>query len=243
MLASQSTLVFAHSDEELKQAQSAATAPAPLPSPPQQPMSSWHFQAIYGIAVADFEVPVWKSESDPIVEDQMSSTGLLSESRYSHAIEHALNQKQMVRWGLSLVSSQTTTGNGLLAGLALDSKVPSWRSWGIGSDLFLVRRFTPACDFDAGLQLDYHLSGNSTMRNSDAAGSINTPPTRLDQESGWRVAFSGGISGLYLGPLGLVARLSGFVTQASFKGHSRPIRAQGVQVQIGANLALGRGDL
>lgn len=244
MLAAQSAVVFGHADEEPKQAQ---TTPAPalaaLPSAPQQSMSSWHFQAVYGVAYADFEIPVWKTETDPAQEDQISSTGLMTQARYSHAIEHPLNQNQLVRWGVSLVNSQTTSGNGLLSRLAQDSKVPSWRSWGVGGDLFMVRRFSAACDFDAGLQLDYHLSGNTTMRSSDATGSINAPPSRLDKQSGWRVAFTGGISGLYLGPIGLVARLSGFVTQTSFKGHSRPLRAQGVQFQIGADLALGRGDL
>jgi len=243
VLAAGPAVAIAHPDEELKQVQPpAATSVPSQPIAPQSVMSSWHFQAVYGIGYADFEIPVWKADADPAVEDQISSTGLLTQARYTHAIEHPLNQKQMVRWGLSLINGQTTTGSGVLASLAQDSKVPSWRSWGVGADLFLVRRFSPACDFDAGLQLDYHLSGNSSMRNFEQVGSVNSSPARLEQQGGWRVAFSGGISGLYLGPIGLVARLSGFVTQASFTGHSRPIRAQGIQFQAGANLALGRGD-
>lgn len=221
----------------------AAAQPSQTSQPVQRtgPMSSWHFQATYGLSSADFEIPIWDTASDPAGEEQISTTGLLTQSRYSHAIEHAVNDRQMFRWGFSLLSNQTMTGSGWLASLARDSKVPSWRSWGIGSDIFLVRRFSPACDFDAGVQLDYLLSGSNTMRSSEQNSSVNAPPLRLEQTSGWRVAFSGGISGLYLDPVGLIFRVGGYVTQATFKGHALPIRAQGIQVQIGADLALGRG--
>lgn len=241
VLAAQSALVFAESADALRQTHPAAATTPPVQTP-RDSMSSWHFQAVYGIGYADFEIPIWKTETDPAVQDQVSTTGLVTQARYSHAIEHRLNQQQMFRWGFSLLNNQTTTDNGLLSSLARDSLVPAWRSWGVGCDLFIVRRFCSACDFDAGIQLDYHLSGNTTLRSSELSGSVNSPPSRLDQKSGWRVAFSGGISGLYLGPVGIVARLSGFVTQADFEGHSRPMRAQGLEVQLGANLALGRGE-
>lgn len=249
VLATPSALLFAHATAETGQAKPADTAPntataiAPSSAGTQDPMSSWHFQATYGVSSADFEVPVWNTNTDPAQEEQASTTGLLTQSRYSHAVEHSVNKNQMFRWGFSLLSNQTITGSGWLSGLAKDSKVPAWRSWGVGGDFFLVRRYSPACDFDAGVQLDYHLSGNSTMRSSEVSGAVNAPPSRLEQKNGWRVAFSGGISGLYLDPVGLIFRLSGFVSQATFKGHAQPLRAQGVQIQIGADLALGRGGL
>lgn len=251
LLASTSGLAVAHITEApptaATRAEGDALSMASQPSQPSSPvqqtnaMSSWHFQATYGLSTADFEIPVWDTTSDPAGEAQISTTGLLTQTRYSHAIEHAVNDRQMFRWGFSLLSNQTITGSGWLASLARDSKVPSWRSWGLGSDVFLVRRFSPSCDFDAGVQLDYLLSGSSTMRSSEQNNGVNAPPLRLEQKSGWRVAFSGGIGGLYLDPVGLIFRVSGYVTQATFKGHAQPIRAQGIQVQLGADLALGRG--
>lgn len=247
VLATPSMLLFAHATAETARANPAetakntATAIAPSSAGPQDPMSSWHFQATYGISSADVEVPVWKTDTDPAQQEQISTTGLLTQARYSHALEHEVNKNQMFRWGFSLLSSQTITGSGWLSGLTKDSKAPAWRSWGVGGDFFLVRRFSPACDFDAGVQVDYYLSGNSTIRSSISSGAVNPPPSRLEQKNGWRVAFSGGISGLYLDPVGLIFRLSGFVSQATFKGHSQPLRAHGVQIQIGADLALGRG--
>jgi hypothetical protein len=213
-----------------------------LPAPPSKP-SSWHFQTTYGVSSADLEAPYWNTALDPVAAAQRSTTGALTQVRYSHSIESALNNSQALRWGFALVNEQTVAKNSWAAALAKESKAPEWRAWGIGTDIFLVRHLSPAVDFDAGLQADYFISGVATLGTSDtAAAAQSAAQNRLEQKSGWRIAFTGGIGGLYMGPLGLIARISGYVMQSSFKTHSQPLRAQGLQLQLGMDLALGRGD-
>jgi len=205
--------------------------------------SSWHFQTTYGVSSADLEAPYWNTAVDPVAAAQRSTTGVLTQIRYSHSVETPLGGSQALRWGLALVNDQTATKSGWAAALAKDSKAPEWRAWGIGTDLFLVRHMSPSVDFDAGLQADYLLSGVATLGASEAAAAAqSTAQNRLEQTSGWRLAFTGGIGGLYLGPVGLIFRLSGYVMQASFKAHKQPLRAQGLQLQVGMDLALGRGE-
>lgn len=205
--------------------------------------SSWHFQTTYGVSSADMEAPYWNTALDPAAAAQRSTTGALTQIRYSHSLESSLGGSQAVRWGLSLVNEQTAAKNSWATALAKDSKAPEWRAWGIGTDIFLVRHLSPSLDFDAGLQADYFLSGVATLGASDTtAAAQSATQNRLDQKSGWRLAFTGGIGGLYLGPVGFILRLSGYVMQASFKTHTQPLRAQGLQLQVGMDLALGRGD-
>lgn len=235
-------------------AQSNTTAPISLPtsgqsttanvSPTVSKPSSWHFQTTYGLSLADMETPYWNTAVDPVSAAQRSTTGVLTQVRYSHTVESSLGNSQAIRWGMALVNDQTAARNGVWASLAKESKAPEWRAWGVGTDIFLVRHLSPAVDFDAGLQADYLLSGVATLGSTDTVTSATqtNANNRLEQKSGWRLAFTGGIGGLYLGPLGMVMRLSGYVMQTSFKGHSQPLRAQGLQIQLGMDLALGRGD-
>lgn len=129
-----------------------------------------------------------------------------------------------------------------MAALASKSKAPEWRSWGIGTDVFLVRHASAHVDLDAGLNADYFVSGVATLPTSENATVELQNSSRLEQKMAWRLGFNGGIGGLYWGPLGFVLRISGQVLQAQFKGHTQPLRVQGLQVQIGAGLDLGRGE-
>lgn len=208
---------------------------------PSKP-SIWHFQATYGVSSADVETPSWDSTTDPITARQKSTTGVFTENRFGHSFEVGLQPRQAIRMGLSLVNTQSVAGTGWMAALASKSKAPDWRTWGLGCDLFLLRQMSANLDLDAGLQADYFISGVTTLPTTDAATTELQNSSRLEQKSGWRVAFSGGIGGLYLGPIGFILRLSGHVLQAQFKGHTQALRAQGLQVQVGAGLALGRGE-
>jgi hypothetical protein len=202
----------------------------------------WHFQATYGLSSADVESPYWDTRSDPAVAAQRSATGVFSESRFSHSAEIPVNVKQSVRLGLSLVNAQSGVSSGWLASLAGRSNAPDWRAWGVGTDVFLLRHTSASLDLDAGFQADYFIAGVTTLPTSENASAEIQKAARLEQKSGWRVAFSGGIGGLYIGPLGLILRLSGQVLQSDFEGHKFPLRAQGLQIQVGAGLALGRGE-
>jgi hypothetical protein len=204
--------------------------------------SSWTFQATYGLTSADVETPAWDTRTDPVTAVQKSTSGLFSENRYSHSYGISVNPRQSLRLGLSLVNCQSVSATGWMAALASKSKGPDWRSWGIGTDIFLVRHNSPRFDLDAGLNADYFVSGVATLPTSDSASAELQNASRLEQKSAWRLGFSGGIGGMYLGPLGFILRISGQVLQAQFKGHSQPLRVQGLQVQIGAGLDLGRGE-
>lgn len=204
--------------------------------------SSWTFQATYGLTSADVETPAWDTRTDPITAVQKSTSGLFSENRYSHSYGIPVNPRQSLRLGLSLLNCQTVSATGWMAALASKAKGPEWRSWGIGTDIFLVRHNSARLDFDAGLNADYFVSGVATLPTSDNASAELQNASRLDQKSAWRLGFSGGIGGLFLGPIGFILRISGQVLQAQFKGHTQPLRAQGLQVQVGAGLDLGRGE-
>jgi len=144
--------------------QASGTVPGAASKP-----SSWHFQTTYGVSSADLEAPYWNTAVDPVAAAQRSTTGVLTQIRYSHSVETPLGGSQALRWGLALVNDQTATKSGWAAALAKDSKAPEWRAWGIGTDLFLVRHMSPSVDFDAGLQADYLLSGVATLGASEAA--------------------------------------------------------------------------
>jgi len=238
---------FAHADERPGATGTSTSFPQTATQPPSAANSNslWHFEATYGISSADIEAPYWDTSVDPVKAKQRSTTGVLTETRYSHSVENALNKTQSIRYGLSLVNQQTAAATGWMAALAKNSKAPDWRSWGLGTDIFLVRHLSTNVDFDAGFQADYLVSGVATLAGNETQASASlsaTAPTRLDQQLGWRVAFSGGIGGLYMGPLGLIFRMTGYVMQSTFKGHTQALRAQGLQFQLGAGLALGRGD-
>lgn len=222
--------------------QSVQTGSQTLAKPEVSQGSAWHFQATYGVSSADVEVPYWNTNVDAEKTEQRSTTAVLTQSRYSHSVESYLNKTQSVRWGLALVNEQTAPPRGWMAGLAKDSKAPEWRAWGVGTDLFLVRHQSPTFDFDAGLQVDYFLSGVATLSAAEATITQLSNSNRLEQKSGWRIAFTGGIGGMYLGPVGVIMRVSGYAMQAAFRGHTQPLRAQGIQLQLGADLALGRGE-
>lgn len=239
------TALTAHAQERNDQQETPAThrpIQTTSPTPAELKNSAWHFQATYGVSSADVEAPYWNTTLDPAKAEQRSTTGVLTQSRYSHSFASPLNRSQSVRWGLALVSEQTAPAKGWMAALAKDSKAPAWRTWGVGTDLFLVRHQSPALDFDAGLQADYFLSGVSNLGALEGTSEQRSTPNRLEQKSGWRIAFTGGLGGIYIGPVGIIMRLSGYVVQAAFKGHTQPLRAQGVQLQLGADLALGRGE-
>lgn len=206
------------------------------------PQNVWHFQSTYGVSSADVESPYWDTRSDPNAAVQRSATGVFSESRFSHSVELPVHLKQSVRFGLSLVNAQSGVSSGWLASLAGRSNAPDWRAWGVGADVFLLRHTSALLDLDAGFQADYFIAGVATLPTAENASAETQKAARLEQKSGWRVAFSGGIGGLYIGPLGLILRLSGQVLQSKFDGHKYPLRAQGLQIQVGAGLALGRGE-
>lgn len=210
-----------------------------LSSPAQ---NVWHFQATYGLSSADVESPYWDTRSDPAVAAQRSATGVFSESRFSHSAELPMNNRQSMRLGFSLVNAQSGVSSGWIANLAGRSNAPDWRAWGVGTDLFLLRHTSASLDLDAGFQADYFIAGVTTLPTSENASAEIQKAARMEQKSGWRLAFSGGIGGLYIGPLGLILRLSGQVLQSQFDGHKYPLRAQGLQIQVGAGLALGRGE-
>ena len=239
------TALTAHAQERNPQQETPTTPNTIQATSPTQPTlknSAWHFQATYGVSSADVEAPYWNTSLDPAKAEQRSTTGVLTQSRYSHSFASPLNKSQSVRWGLALVSEQTAPAKGWMAALAKDSKAPDWRTWGVGTDLFLVRHQSPTLDFDAGVQADYFLSGVTTLGALEGTTAQSSSPNRLEQKSGWRIAFTGGLGGIYLGPVGIIIRLSGYVVQAAFKGHTQPLRAQGIQLQLGADLALGRGE-
>lgn len=229
--------------------------PAPAPTPTNAPVkavgtntpqgsdsSAWHFQATYGISSADVETPAWNNKSEPATAIQKSTTGVFTEKRFNHSLELGNHPRQATRVGLSLVNAQSASATGWMKSLAEQSRAPDWRAWGIGTDVFLVRHVAANLDLDAGLQADYFISGVATLPSTDAVSTEAQTSPRLEQKMGWRLAFSGGIGGLYMGPLGLILRMSGHVIQAQFQGHTQPLRIQGVQFQIGAGLALGRGE-
>ena len=209
---------------------------------PASRTSSWHFQATYGLSVADVESPAWNTQSDPASPVQKSTSGIFTDNRFSHSFEHHLNDRQSVRLGLSLLNAQCSQPAKWMLPLTGSQKSPEWRTWGIGSDFFLVRRAFSNLDLDAGLQADYFVSGVTTLPLGDKAATNLQNSGRLEQKSGWRIAFAGGIGGLYIGPLGIIMRISGQVMQSQFNGHSAPLRVQGMQLQLGAGLALGRGE-
>jgi hypothetical protein len=204
---------------------------------------NWLFQFIYGVTSADVDTPAWDSKIDPPRAVQRSTTGFFSDYRFSHAYELQVSPKQTLRMGLSLLNTQTLNSNGWLSTLAKKSKAPDWRSWGLGSEVFLVRHSTSFLDIDAGLNADYLIAGIANLPTLETASQELQDLSRLEQKSGWRFGFSGGIGGLYLGPVGLILRISGQVSQIQFKGHNQPLRIQGIQIQLGAGLDLGRGDL
>jgi hypothetical protein len=204
--------------------------------------SIWHFQATYGLSVADVECPAWDTQSDPATAVQKSTSGIFTDSRFGHSSEQPLNDRQSIRAGLSLISAQTSLPSKWMIPFTGAQKTSQWRTWGVGTDLFLVRRASANLDLDAGLQADYFFSGVTTLAYGEKASQALQNASRLEQKAGWRLAFTGGIGGLHFGPLGIIMRLSGQVIQAQFKGHASPLRVQGMQVQLGAGLALGRGE-
>ena len=204
--------------------------------------SDWHFQVTYGLTPADIETPYWNTSVDPAIETQRSTTGVINQIRYSHAAEFPFNSKQSTRIGLSLLNEQITPSNSWTRSLVKISKAPEWRAWGLGTDLFLVQHSSNQLSLDAGLQADYYLSGVTNLGNAESGANPSSSDMRLEQKSGWRVAFCGGVTTNLVGPLGVITRVSGFVMESRFRGHSKPLRAQGFQLQIGAALALGRGD-
>jgi hypothetical protein len=216
--------------------------PQATPMAPSSSKSDWHFQVTYGVSSADVEAPYWNTNTDPAGAAQRSTTGALSQTRYSHSVESPINGSQAIRYGLSLVNDQTAAANSWLKSLAKESKSPDWRAWGLGSEIFLVRHISRSFDFDAGLQADYYLSGVATLGSVESSLANTTTLTRLDQKSGWRLAFTGGMNAGLFGPVGLIMRVSGYVMQSTFTGHSKPLRAQGLQLQLGADMALGRGE-
>jgi hypothetical protein len=209
---------------------------------PQTRPSGWHFQATYGLSAADVETPAWDAQKDPVSAIQKSTSGVFTDNRFGHSFETAMNSRQSVRMGLALFNAQSVAPSKWMIPLTGRSQSAEWRTWGIGSDFFLVRRASPNLDLDAGLQADYFVSGVTTLSLDEKASAGGQNTSRLEQKSGWRVAFSGGIGGLYIGPVGLVMRVAGQVMQAQFKGHTSPLRVQGMQFQMGAGLALGRGE-
>lgn len=244
MAAVVSPAVAAAAETQLASAQTMQhnAVPQNVPMSSSQLKSDWHFQVTYGVSSADVEAPYWNTSTDPAGAAQRSTTGALSQTRYSHSVETPLNGSQAVRYGLSLVNDQTAATNSWLKSLAKDSKAPDWRAWGLGSEIFLVRHISRSFDFDAGLQADYYLSGVATLGSIETSSANTTTITRLDQKSGWRLAFTGGMNAGLFGPVGLIMRVSGYVMQSTFTGHSKPLRAQGLQLQLGADLALGRGE-
>lgn len=212
------------------------------PLHPAAAQKVWHFQATYGLSSADVESPFWDARTDPAAAAQRSTTGVFSESRFSHSAELPMSNRQSMRLGFSLVNAQSGVSSGWLAKLTGPSNAPDWRAWGVGTDVFLLRHTSASLDLDAGFQADYFIAGVATLPTAENASAETQKAARLEQKSGWRVAFSGGIGGLYIGPLGLILRLSGQVLQSKFDGHKYPLRAQGLQVQVGAGLALGRGE-
>lgn len=216
---------------------SGESSPAPSSNP-----SVWHFQAVYGISSADVETPAWDTKTEPATAVQKSTTGVFTENRFSHSMEMPLTNRQSLRMGLSLFSAQSYAASGWVASLTGKSKASDWRTWGLGTDIFLVRHTSPNLDLDAGLHADYFVSGVITLPVGESASPALQNAARLEQKMGWRLAFSGGIGGLYIGPVGVILRLTGHVIQSQFKGHTAPLRVQGIQVQAGAGLALGRGE-
>lgn len=202
-------------------------------------ISPWRFEMSYGVSSSEMSYPSWKTVSGKSVANEESSVGVISDLRVNHSFELPLSRSQSVRAGVSLSKVQSAAAFGMGETLAPASRIPVWRTWGFGADVFMVRRLSPGLEIDAGVVGDYLVGGFAEI--SGAAGN-SLIQSRLEQKSGWRLGFCGGVGGLYAGPIGLVVRLGSYWNNLSYREHPKPIQAQGAQISLGFVINLARGD-
>lgn len=202
----------------------------------------WRFQASYGLWPADTEVPSWDRSAEAPQTEQLLATALLEQNRFGQSVMIPFNPLQATRVGVSLLQIQTANQAPWAKSFVKNAAPVDWQCWGLGGDLFISRQQSNSIFLEAGLQAESLIAGRLSYRTSGAVlSSENTPPT-LEQSGGWRIAFSGGMSGFMLGPVGMLVRLNGYILKAHFRGHPKPFRAQGFQLEVGADLALGRSE-
>jgi hypothetical protein len=205
------------------------------------PRIMWHYQMNYAVSVSDIEFPYWDEADDGEGTKQKNAESVLSKKRFSHGYEFPLNPLQTARLGLSIL--QVKSENWKPKMLVTNPASLEWRSWGLGGDFYLVRQIGPSVFVEAGIQADYLFSGRLSQSSTQDSVRAVTAARSFSQSNGLRTSFGGGFGGYLIGPIALIVRLGGFVLETKFRDHPRPFRAQGFQLEVGADLALGRSEL
>jgi hypothetical protein len=214
----------------------------PRPTKPVDPLVFWRFQTSYALWPADVEVPQWDFDSEPAKAEQKLATVLLTQNRFGQSVSLPFNALQATRMGISLLQIQTENNAHWAKSLVKSTSSADWHCWGVGGDLFISRQQSPSISIEAGLQADYLVSGTLSFEPTQKLLQSDSTPLQLAQSGGWRIAFSSGLSGFMFGPVGLLIRLNGYILEANFRGHPDSYRAQGFQMELGADLALGRSE-
>jgi hypothetical protein len=204
-------------------------------------MSPWRFEMSYGVAQSQISYPTWVRVSRASLASEDSSEGVVSDLRVNHSIEFPLSRSQSVRAGPSLSRVQSSAAFGIGEALAPGSRAPVWRTWGVGGDFFMVRRLGPGFEIDAGMIADFMIGGVAELGGLSQGARDSVVVNRIEQKSGWRIGFCGGVGGLYAGPVGLVFRLGSYWTDLSYREHPKRLQAQGAQASVGFVLNLAKG--
>ena len=205
------------------------------------PVSPWRFEMAYGLAQLQISYPSWARASRTSLPSEDSSEGVVSDLRVNHSIEFPLSRTQSFRAGPSLSRVQSSDGFGIADPTASGSVAPVWRTWGFGADVFMVRRLGPGFEIDAGMIADFMIGGVADLGGASQGSRDSLVANRLEQKSGWRVGFCGGVGGLYAGPVGFVFRLGSYWTDLSYREHPKRLQAQGAQASVGFVLNLAKG--
>jgi hypothetical protein len=220
---------------------SSESAPDASPSRTSGSISPWRFEMSYGVAQSQISYPTWTRVSRASVASADSSEGVVSDLRVNHSIELPLSRSQSFRAGPSLSRVQSSAAFGIGDVLAPSSRAPVWRTWGVGADFFMVRRLGPGFEIDAGMIADFMIGGVAELEGLTQGTRDSPVVNRLEQKSGWRIGFCGGVGGLYAGPVGLVFRLGSYWTDLSYREHTKRLQAQGAQASVGFVLNLAKG--
>ncbi len=204
-------------------------------------VSPWRFEMAYGLAQSQISYPSWARASRTSFPSEDSSEGVVSDLRVNHSFEFPLSRSQSFRAGPSLSRLQSSDAFGIADASASGSRAPVWRTWGFGADVFMVRRLGPGFEIDAGIIADYMIGGVAELGGVSQGSRDSLVVDRLEQKSGWRVGFCGGVGGLYAGPVGLVFRLGSYWTDLSYREHPKRLQAQGAQASVGFVLNLAKG--
>jgi hypothetical protein len=213
----------------------------PSPGRNSGAVSPWRFEMSYGVAQSQISYPTWARASRTSVPSEDSSEGVVSDLRVNHSIELPLGRTQSFRAGPSLSRVQSSAAFGIAEVLAPGSRAPVWRTWGVGGDVFMVRRLGPGFEIDAGMIADFMIGGVAELGGASQGSRDPLVVNRLEQKSGWRIGFCGGVAGLYAGPVGLVFRLGSYWTDLSYREHPKRLQAQGAQASVGFVLNLAKG--